>query len=54
MLNASQAEIYFIAGMFVLILVLSAGATYFFFITYRKEKAERAKRIAKQKTKVEN
>jgi flagellar basal body-associated protein FliL len=52
--NASQAEIYFIAGMFVLILVLSAGASFFFFRTYKKEKAERQKRIEGEKAKSEN
>ena len=52
--NASQAEIYFIAGMFVLIIVISAAATYFFFRTWKKEKTERQNRIEKNKTKTEN
>jgi cbb3-type cytochrome oxidase subunit 3 len=52
--NASQAEIYFIAGMFVLIIVISAVSTYFFFRTYRREKADREKRAEKQKSKIEN
>jgi len=52
--NASQAEIYFIAAMFILIVVISGTATYFFFRTYKKEKAERQNRIEKRKTKIEN
>jgi len=52
--NASLAEIYFIAGMFVLILIISGVSTYFFFRTYKKEKAERRKRIEKQKVKIED
>lgn len=52
--NASRAEIYFIAAMMILIFVISTVAVYFFFITYKKEKAERLKRIEKQKTKSEN
>ncbi len=54
MLNASQAEIYFIAGMFVLIIVISTTATYFFFRTYKQEKARRQKRAEAQKSKAEN
>lgn len=52
--NALQAEIYFIAAMFVLIIVISAVATYFFFRTYKKEKTDRQNRIEKSKTKTEN
>jgi flagellar basal body-associated protein FliL len=52
--NASRAEIYFIAAMMILIFVISTVAVYFFFITYKKEKAERLKRIEKQKAKSEN
>jgi flagellar basal body-associated protein FliL len=52
--NASQAEIYFIAGMFILIILISAVSTYFFFRTWKKEKTERQKRIEKSKTKTEN
>jgi len=52
--NAFQDEIYFIAAMFVLIIVISGTATYFFFRTYNKEKTERRKRIEKSKTKTEN
>ncbi len=54
MLNASQAEIYFIAAMFILIVVISGAATYFFFRTWKKEKTERQKRIEQRKTKIEN
>jgi len=54
MLNASQAEIYFIAGMFILIIVISATATYFFFRTYQREKIAGKKRAERQKTKTEN
>jgi len=54
MLNASKAEIYFIAGMFVLTLVISAAATYFFFRTYKREKTQRQKRIEKLKSKIES
>jgi uncharacterized protein YpmB len=52
--GATQAEIYFIAAMFVLIIVISVTSCYFFFRTYKKEKAERQKRIEKQKSKTEN
>jgi len=54
MLNASQAEIYFIAGMFILIFVISTVAIYFFFRTYKREKTQRQKRADKQKSKIEN
>lgn len=55
--NASLAEIYFIAAMFVLIMIISGVAVYFFFRTYKKEKREkdeRLKRIENQKSKIEN
>jgi cbb3-type cytochrome oxidase subunit 3 len=52
--GASLAEIYFIGAMFILIIVISGVATYFFFRTYKKEKADRQKRIEKQKSKTEN
>lgn len=48
--NSSTAEIYFIAGMFVLIIMICVPATYFFFRTYKKEQAEKQKRIEKQKS----
>lgn len=55
--NASLAEIYFIAAMFVLIMVISGVAVYFFFRTYKKEKREKAERLGKienQQSKIEN
>ena len=52
MLNASQAEIYFIAAMMILTLIISTVAVYFFFHTYKKEKAEKQKRIEKRKSKI--
>lgn len=52
--NAFQAEIYFIAAMFILIIVISGTAIYFFFRTWKKEKIERQNRIEKRKTKIEN
>ncbi len=54
MLNASQAEIYFVAAMMILILVISSVAVYFFFVTYKKEKAEKQKRIEKRNSKIKN
>lgn len=51
--NASQAEIYFIAGMFLLIIVISTAAIYFFFRTYKREKTDRQKRAEKQRSKIE-
>lgn len=47
--NALQAEIYFIAAMFILIIVISGAATYFFFRTYKKEQMEKLKRIEQKK-----
>lgn len=52
MLNASVAEIYFIAAMFILIFIISAVAVYVFFRTYKREKIQRQKQLdEKQKTK---
>lgn len=52
MTNASIAEIYFIAAMFVLIFVICGVAVYFFFRTYKKEMRQRQKRLEeKQKEK---
>ncbi len=39
--DSELAEIYFIAGMMVLILILSTGATYLFFKTFYAEKRMR-------------
>lgn len=47
--NAGLAEIYFIAGMMVLIFVICAVAVYFFFKTYKKEMREKKDRKLTQK-----
>jgi flagellar basal body-associated protein FliL len=51
--NSSQAEIYFILAMFLLIIVISGTATYFFFRTYKKEQTQKRVRTEKQKSDVE-
>ena len=43
--NVGLAEIYFIAGMMVLILIISFVAVYFFFKTYKKEMREKELRL---------
>ncbi len=43
MSNSLLGEIYFIAGMMILILILCAGATYAFFKTYYREKEAQEK-----------
>lgn len=40
------AEVYFIAAMMVLILIISGVAVYFFARTYKKEMREKRERIA--------
>lgn len=40
----SAGEIYFIAGMIVLCLILSVFATYFFIRQYKKEMAQKERR----------
>ncbi len=52
MSNSVLGEIYFIAGMMILILILCAGATYAFFKTYYKEKDAQQK--ARKQDKIEN
>jgi uncharacterized protein YpmB len=47
MTGAARAEIYFIAAMMVLILIVSGASVYFFFKQYKKEMKERAERKAK-------
>ena len=47
MTGAARAEIYFIAAMMVLILIVSGASVYFFFKQYKKEMKERADRKAK-------
>jgi hypothetical protein len=39
--GAERAEIYFIAAMMVLILILSFASVYFFFRQYKKEKRDK-------------
>lgn len=48
--GSDRAEIYFIAAMMVLILILSFTAVYFFMKTYRKEMRERQERAERKKT----
>jgi len=54
MTNSSVAEVYFIAGMMVLILVISIPATYLFFRQYYREKAANKESAAAQKEKPES
>ncbi len=55
MSNASLSEIYFIAGMMILILIGCVAATYLFFKTFYKEKARFARdnKMAKKETEPE-
>ncbi|HMQ02844.1 MAG TPA: hypothetical protein PKD26_02910 [Pyrinomonadaceae bacterium] len=48
-----DAEIYFIAAMMVLILILSALAVFFFIRQYKKEMKEKAERSASKVRSVE-
>lgn len=43
--GAADAEIYFIAAMMVLILVISFAAVFFFVRQYKKEMKEKAERM---------
>lgn len=47
--NASAAEIYFIAAMFILIFIICAVAVYVFFRTYKREKIQRQKQLDEKK-----
>jgi hypothetical protein len=49
--GTERAEIYFVTAMMILILILSAGAVYFFIKQYKKEMREKAeaKRIKAEK-----
>lgn len=47
--GSGRAEVYFIAAMMVLILVVSAVSVYFFFKTYRKEMREKEERLRQNK-----
>jgi TRAP-type C4-dicarboxylate transport system permease large subunit len=56
--NVGLAEIYFIAGMMTLILIICTVAVYFFIKTYKKEMREKelrkkAKELKKQETEVQ-
>lgn len=46
--NSGTAEIYFIAAMMILILIISAVSVFVFFRTYKKEKTARENRRIKQ------
>ena len=46
--NSSLAEIYFIAAMMILIFVLSGVAVFFFFRTFKKEKAQNQREAEKK------
>ena len=57
MANAEMSEVYFIAAMFILIMIISAVAVYYFFKTFNREKLERQKRLERklsEKTQKEN
>ena len=47
--GSARAEVYFIAAMMILIVVLCVAATYAFFKTYRSEMRAKEKRIADAK-----
>lgn len=42
------AEVYFIAAMMILIMILSVSAVYIFIRTYKKEMREKAERLARK------
>ncbi|MFN0139025.1 MAG: hypothetical protein ACKVQW_02925 [Pyrinomonadaceae bacterium] len=46
--GAGRAEVYFIAAMMTLILIVSAVAVCFFFKTYRKEMREKEERLREE------
>ena len=51
---SATAEVYFIAGMFVLILIVCSATVYFFFKTYKKEMRQKeADKLKKQEQKKE-
>lgn len=50
--GSATAEVIFIAGMMVLILVISIVAVYFFVKTYRKEMAEKKERLGAKRSRV--
>lgn len=50
-----MSEIYFIGGMFALIMIICTVAVFFFVQTYRKEQREKMQRkVEKVKRKTEN
>ena len=48
------AEIYFIAAMMILILIVSFAAVYFFFKTYKKEMREKRERYERSRNETKN
>ena len=48
--GSGKAEIYFIAAMMLLILLICAVAVHFFAKTYRKEMAEKQKRLDERRS----
>ena len=46
--NSAYAEIYFIAAMFVLIFIICGVSVYYFFKTYKKEQAQKKRRLEKK------
>jgi len=46
--GAGRAEVYFIAAMMILILVICGVSVFFFFKTYRKEMREKEERLTKK------
>jgi F0F1-type ATP synthase membrane subunit b/b' len=51
--GSARSEIYFIAGMFILILILCVSVCVFFYKTYRKEMREKQERIKQKAAKSE-
>jgi cbb3-type cytochrome oxidase subunit 3 len=49
MTNSAYAELYFIAAMFILIFIICGVSVYYFFKTYKKERAEKNARLEKKK-----
>jgi len=52
--GAERAEIYFIAGMMVLILILSFAAVYIFIRQYKKETREKNTRVEQREVERRN
>ena len=47
--NSVTAEVYFIAAMMILILIMSAVSVYIFFRTYKREMTTKQKRLEKKR-----